>query len=90
MRDLLRRLVRLDRHVRLRIGTSSPSRFEAGHSSENQISSMQYLRFPFNAEERAAFCNDHGAATIVIDHPNYQARATLSAETRVSLAEDFA
>jgi hypothetical protein len=50
---------------------------------------MQYLRFPFTAEERAAFCNGHEPVSIVIDHPRYQATAALPAETRASLVEDF-
>ena len=92
MRDLLHRLVGLEQHVTLRVGEqfAIPARFEAGHSSEDRISSIQYLRFPFSAEERAAFCNGGGSASIVIDHPSYQAATTLSAETGASLVEDWA
>jgi hypothetical protein len=91
MRDLLRRLVGLEQHVTLRIGDqiAIPACFETGHSSEDQISSVQYLRFLFNADQRAAFHNGHGPASIVVDHPSYQAAATLSEETRASLIEDF-
>jgi hypothetical protein len=49
----------------------------------------QYLRFPFTAEERAAFCNGHGPVPIVIDHPSYQAVAALPGDTRASLVKDL-
>jgi hypothetical protein len=92
MHTLLQRLVGLDQHVTLRIGEEFAilARFEAGRSGEDQISSIQYLRFPFNDAEREAFDNGHEPVAIVIDHPYYRATATLPAETRASLVADLA
>jgi hypothetical protein len=87
----LEQLVGLDRHVSLHNGDHIviPAQFESGRAREGLISSVQYLRFSFTDEQQTAFSNGGGAVKIVIDHPNYQAQATLSAETRVELARDF-
>lgn len=88
---LLQQLVGLDSHVMMRIGDAFtiPAHFEPDRSRAGQISPMQYLRFPFSAEEQAAFRNGHDWVAVVIDHPNYQVTAALSAETRASLTRDF-
>jgi hypothetical protein len=91
LRALLSQLVGLEGHVMLRIGDQIviPARFEPDRSREGQISPMQYLRFSFTPESRAAFCNGHGPVAIAIDHPSYQAVAALSGDTRASLVKDF-
>jgi hypothetical protein len=91
LRSLLRQLVGLDQYITLRIGDhfAVPARFEEGRSLNGQISSIQYIRFPFTAEQRAAFCNGSKPVSIVISHPNYQANATLSTETLAALVQDF-
>jgi len=88
---LLQQLAGLDRYVSLRIGDqfTIPAQFEPDRSREGQISPIQYLRFPFSTEGQAAFRNGHDWVAVVIDHPNYQATATLSAEMRAALARDF-
>jgi Protein of unknown function (DUF3501) len=64
-------------------------RFEAGHSREDKLSAVHYIRFNFSDEQRTAF--QHGAipAALVVDHPHYSARTILSGETRHHLAMDF-
>lgn len=91
LHPLLHQLVGLEEHVKLWVGDrfTIPARFEGGRSREDRLSAVQFLRFPFTVEQREAFCNGDEPVQIVINHPNYQATATLSAETRVSLAQDF-
>jgi len=52
------------------------------------LSAVQYVRFPLSPEARAAFRDERQDATVVIDHPNYQARARLSPEVRRTLAAE--
>jgi len=52
------------------------------------LSAVQYVRFPLSPEARAAFWDERQDATVVIDHPNYQARARLSPEVRRTLAAE--
>jgi hypothetical protein len=91
LQALLRHLVGLDQHLRLIFGDqfAIPARFEPGRWQEGRISPMQFIRFPFTADQQKAFRNGGQPASLVIDHPHYKAAATLSAETRASLARDF-
>ncbi len=77
--------------MRLEIGTEHAVRaeFEPGRSKEDKLSAVQYVRFRFSAAARAAFLDD-GPAWLVIEHPNYTARAALAGDLRVSLRADFA
>lgn len=63
-------------------------RFEAGRSKEDKISAVQYVKFGFSEEARTALVKGEAAA-LVIDHPNYRARAALDSKTRRSLVEDL-
>jgi hypothetical protein len=79
----------VDEAVYFNIGSHSiHGQFEAGHSREDKISAVQYVKFPFSEEARLAFLSGDDAA-IVIDHPNYQARAVIDSRTRQSLADDL-
>jgi len=62
-------------------------RFEAGHSKEDKISAVHFVRFTFGPTEMAGFRNADVA--LVVDHPNYRARVTLPSEIRASLLEDL-
>ncbi|MBZ5553518.1 MAG: DUF3501 family protein [Acidobacteriia bacterium] len=64
-------------------------RFEEGHSKEDRISAVQYVRFPFTREEQSWFRDPTVPVALVIDHPNYAARTSLTAEQREALARDF-
>lgn len=91
LHSVLQRLVGLDEHVALQIGDRFVirSEFESGHSTDDRISSMQYLRFSLTADQQETVRIGDEPVTIVIDHPHYQATETLSAETQAALAQDF-
>ena len=91
IRPELVRLIGIDKAVLLRIGSRFriPAVFEPGRSKEDNLSAVQYVRFPFAPEARVAFRDERQEAMIVIDHPNYQAQAALSLEVRRSLIADL-
>jgi hypothetical protein len=60
---------------------------EPGRSTEEKTATVHYLRFPFTAEQAAAFGS--GPAALAIDHENYQAQAELSDATIQSLKGDL-
>ena len=51
-------------------------------------STVHYLKFAFTPDQQVAFSS--GPARLVVDHPDYQATAELTAEQRAELASDFA
>ena len=76
-------------HVWLEIGEHRvPGRFEEGHSREDKLAAVHFVRFTLPEGVRPAFARDRVA--LVVEHPNYRARAELSAETRRELARDLA
>ena len=90
LRDDLLKFRGIDETVFLKIGERSvQGRFEEGRSKEDKISAVQYVRFPLDAQSRAAFLGGE-RAELIIDHPNYKARAVLAPEAQQSLAEDLA
>lgn len=62
-------------------------RFEAGHSKEDKISAVHFVRFALSAEARRALARE--AAALVVEHGDYRARAELSVETRRALLDDL-
>jgi Protein of unknown function (DUF3501) len=89
LRDDLLRFLGIDEAVTFKVGNHSiHARFEAGHSKEDKISAVQYVKFPFSEAARIALKEGEEAA-IVIDHPNYKARAVIETLTRQALVEDF-
>jgi hypothetical protein len=65
------------------------SRFEEGHSKEDKLSAVHYVRFQLSTEQQAAFRNDATPAALVADHPNYRAETPLSPEIRQELSRDL-
>ena len=61
--------------------------FEEGHSKEDQIAAVHFVRFPIPAEARRAFAREPVA--LVVEHPNYRARTELSPVIRAALLEDL-
>jgi Protein of unknown function (DUF3501) len=61
--------------------------FEAGHSKEDKLAAVHFVRFAVPPEARAALAA--GPVAIAVEHPGYQARAELSAELRQALAEEL-
>jgi hypothetical protein len=51
-------------------------------------STVHYLRFPFDAEQRSLLAA--GPARLVVDHPEYQVSVELDDAQRAELAADFA
>lgn len=90
LRDDLLKFLGIDETVFLKVGRSFiQGRFEEGRSKEDKISAVQYVRFPFDSQARQAFVGGE-RAELIIDHPNYKARAVLAPEAQQSLAEDLA
>src|SRR5918996_315259 len=80
LREELLKFLGIDEAVYLRVANDSiHARFEAGHSKEDKISAVQYVRFPFSKDSLEAFVRGE-EAEIVIDHPNYKVRAPLRPE----------
>ena len=61
--------------------------FETGHSKADKISAVHFVRFSLTPDEIAAFQRE--GVVLVVDHPNYRARVTLSSEIKATLLEDF-
>ncbi len=79
-------------HVWLQIGHGDASwavsgLFEAGHSKEDKLAAVHFVRFAVPPAARAALAV--GPAAIAVEHPNYRARTELSTELRAALAEDL-
>jgi len=92
IKELLDRLMGLDEagHLWLELGGERcPAEFEAGHSNEEKLSAVHYLRFRLTPEQRRRLGDPDLAARLVIDHPHYQASAELGLQTRRSLLADL-
>ena len=91
IREELLKFLGIDERVYLRIGEGRTIRaaFEQGHSKEDKISAVQYVRFRLSLEARAAFVAGREEARVAIDHPNYRAEAKIWDEMRKSLIEDL-
>jgi Protein of unknown function (DUF3501) len=61
--------------------------FEAGHSSEEKLAAVHFVRFAVPEAARRAFAREPVA--LVVEHPGYRARAELSAATRGELLADL-
>ncbi len=66
----------------------TPARFEGGHSKEEKMAAVQYLRFPLTSESREALLLG-APSSLVVEHPRYQARAEIGDATRASLSQDL-
>ena len=91
IRPELVKLIGLDKAVSLQIGQrfTVPGVFEGGRSTEDNLSAVQYVRFPLSHEARGAFCDEKEEVRLVVTHPNYQAQAQLPTATRQSLAAEL-
>lgn len=87
---MLRRLVGLHTHLFLELlGERIPARFDGEQFNEERISSVQFLRVPLTAAQRAALFDLSRPARIGVDHPAYSALVELPAPTRGALAQDL-
>jgi hypothetical protein len=89
MREEFRRLLGLDRHVYFQVGDRGiPAVFEDGRQTEENISAVQYVRFPVDAPTRDAL-RAGAALAIRVDHPNCTATAPLAEPARAALVGSF-
>jgi len=84
-------LVGVDEHVFFDLGDGRKVRgvFEEGRSTEDKLSAVQYVKFPFSAEDKTTFADKKYEIALVVDHPKYQERTVLTNEARASLASDW-
>jgi hypothetical protein len=89
MREELRQLVGLDRHLALLVGERRiPAVFEDGRQTEEKISAVQYVRFPVDGATRDAL-RAGAPLAIAVDHPNYAAQAALDDAARAAVVGSF-
>ena len=91
LREELLKFLGVDEAVFIKVGDKNTvrARFEEGHSREDKISAVQYVRFPVGKELIKDFTDKKNEIKLVIDHPNYRAEAKLELGTRQSLTEDL-
>jgi len=90
LKDRLQKLVGLDEHVVLHVGSHAiRAAFEPGRSTEERISAVQYTRYPLSAEVKASLLAPGTPIAVEIDHPNYRYRVECPEELRASLAADY-
>jgi hypothetical protein len=65
------------------------ARFEEGHSNEEKMAAVHYVRFAVPEAARDALADPSAPARIVIDHPNYEAEADLPPAMRAELLSDL-
>jgi hypothetical protein len=91
LRYWLPRLVGIHEHVGLVVGDEmSPGEAQDVErlTREDITTTVHYLKFSVRPEQQRAFAD--GPVRIVVDHPEYQADVTLTAEQRAELVGDFA
>ncbi len=88
VREELPKFYGLDEATRLELdGARVDGVFEGGRAREDKVSAVQYVRFALG--DKAPLVSAAKEVRLVIDHPNYRASETLSADVRRSLAEDL-
>ncbi len=66
-----------------------PARFEEGHSKEEKMAAVHYLRFALPDGARAALADPAQPVRLVVDHPNYKAEALVPAAVRAEIIADL-
>jgi hypothetical protein len=66
-----------------------PDSTRENSSPEGKASSVQFLRFPFSAAQKAKFRAAGTQVIVGIDHPNYGHMAVMPETVRAALSEDF-
>jgi hypothetical protein len=79
-------------HVWLDLGQGLrvAARFEPGHSKEEKMAAVHYVRFPLSPAARDALADPARRARIVVDHPRYHAERELPRGVRAQLLQDLA
>jgi hypothetical protein len=88
----LRQLVGLERHLHLVAGDRRvPASFSASQMSSDQVSSVQFIRFPLQRGIGARFVElaQSGNLAIEVDHPELSARSAIDGSLARALLEDL-
>ncbi len=70
-------------------GIRVPARFESGHSKEEKMAAVHYVRFAVPEAARAALADPVADVRVVVDHPNYRAESPVAPPLRRALQEDL-
>jgi hypothetical protein len=70
-------------------GTSIFANFEAGHSKEDKISAVHFVRFPTTKNFRDLLAQPEVPAFLTIIHPGYRAEASVPQEMRQEWLKDL-
>jgi len=93
LRPVLDSFIGLDRgnYVYLQIADKHKiyAEFEEGHSKEDRISAVHFIKFKFKPEQINDLKNFDNEFRLVIDHPNYKASTLINDETRKELIKDL-
>jgi uncharacterized protein DUF3501 len=93
VRQAVNRFQGLDRDgviwLRIAPDVALPARFEEGHSTEEKMAAVHYLRVAVPPAARAALADASRTAALVVDHPNYKAEAPVSPAVRAELLKDL-
>jgi hypothetical protein len=93
IKEELDRMMGIDQEgtVYFKIGEQEnvPGFFEAGHSKEDKISAVHYVRFRFTPDQIEKFKNEQEEIFLVVDHPNYKQRKAVPLEVRRELVKDL-
>lgn len=90
VREAVNRFQGIDRAISLRVGPHVvTAEFEPGHSKEEKMAAVQYIRFKVPPAVRRALADAAVPARLVADHPSYRAEVAVSAETRAELLADL-
>ncbi len=93
VRGVLDRFIGLDEEgrvvLRFESGKTIPGVFEKGHSREDRISAVHFVRFRLDEEGARALRTGPERIELVIHHPGYEASAEIAGDIRRSLAEDL-
>jgi hypothetical protein len=80
----------IDQAVRLYVGSGHvQAGFEPGHSKEDKLSAVQYVRFALPPAVRRAFLDLSVPVRLAIEHRNYRAETAVDGPVRASLCEDL-
>ena len=92
IQDLLDSLQAIDESNTVGIGVGEHqifANFEAGHSKEDKISAVHFVRFLTTPSFRDHLAQQETPAFLTITHPHYQAKALISPEMREEWIQDL-
>lgn len=92
-RELLAKLGGVEEHIAVEVDGERIAAVPEGDvertDETGKASSVQFLHFPFSADQIAKFRDPRVRALFVIDHPAYDHMAAISGDVRAALAHDF-